>query len=198
MRKELKNGKISKMVSITVGMSLVGALLVGCSDEESKDIIQKLDKGTNVSKSEDRYLFDYGESWEMNYNDAAQTVYIDEAKVADCVASFAGVEDIGNDGQFVYNWDKEQYYLYVDYDEDGSDISIISYSADKEEWSIMVDGEWHEATDDFVNYMSDSGVVSVMEQDVNSFKEDLKALGVSIDDLSYISYDDIDDYYSNN
>lgn len=198
MRKELKNGKISKIVSITVGMSLVGALLVGCSDEESKDIIQKLDKGTNVSKSEDRYLFDYGESWEMNYNDAAQTVYIDEAKVADCVASFAGVEDIGNDGQFVYNWDKEQYYLYVDYDEDGSDISIISYSADKEEWSIMVDGEWHEATDDFVNYMSDSGVVSVMEQDVNSFKEDLKALGVSIDDLSYISYDDIDDYYSNN
>lgn len=198
MRKELKNGKISKIVSITVGMSLVGALLVGCSDEESKDIIQKLDKGTNVSKSEDRYLFDYGESWEMNYNDAAQTVYINEAKVADCVASFAGVEDIGNDGQFVYNWDKEQYYLYVDYDEDGSDISIISYSVDKEEWSIMVDGEWHEATDDFVNYMSDSNIVSVMEQDINSFKEDLKALGVSIDDLSYISYDDIDDYYSNN
>lgn len=198
MRKELKNGKISKIVSITVGMSLVGALLVGCSDEESKDIIQKLDKGTNVSKSEDRYLFDYGESWEMNYNDDAQTVYINEVEVADCVASFAGVEDIGNDGQFVYNWDKEQYYLYVDYDEDGSDVSIISYSADKEEWSIMVDGEWHEATDDFVNYMSDSGVVSVMEQDVNSFKEDLKALGVSIDDLSYISYDDIDDYYSNN
>lgn len=198
MRKELKNGKISKIVSITLGMSLVGALLVGCSDEESKDIIQKLDKGTNVSKSEDRYLFDYGESWEMNYNDDAQTVYINEVEVADCVASFAGVEDIGNDGQFVYNWDKEQYYLYVDYDEDGSDVSIISYSADKEEWSIMVDGEWHEATDDFVNYMSDSGVVSVMEQDVNSFKEDLKALGVSIDDLSYISYDDIDDYYSNN
>lgn len=198
MRKELKNGKISKIVSITVGMSLVGALLVGCSDEESKDIIQKLDKGTNVSKSEDRYLFDYGESWEMNYNDDAQTVYINEVEVADCVASFAGIEDIGNDGQFVYNWDKEQYYLYVDYDEDGSDVSIISYSADKEEWSIMVDGEWHEATDDFVNYMSDSGVVSVMEQDVNSFKEDLKALGVSIDDLSYISYDDIDDYYSNN
>lgn len=198
MRKELKNGKISKIVSITLGMSLVGALLVGCSDEESKDIIQKLDKGTNVSKSEDRYLFDYGESWEMNYNDDAQTVYINEVEVADCVASFAGVEDIGNDGQFVYNWDKEQYYLYVDYDEDGSDVSIISYSADKEEWSIMVDGEWHEATDDFVNYMSDSGVVSVMEQDVNSFKENLKALGVSIDDLSYISYDDIDDYYSNN
>jgi len=198
MRKELKNGKISKIVSITVGMSLVVALLVGCSDEESKDIIQKLDKGTNVSKSEDRYLFDYGESWEMNYNDAAQTVYINEVEVADCVASFAGVEDIGNDGQFVYNWDKEQYYLYVDYDEDGSNISIISYSADKEEWSIMVDGEWHEATDDFVNNMNDSGVVSVMEQDVNSFKEDLKALGVSIDDLSYISYDDIDDYYSNN
>ena len=133
MRKELKNGKISKIVSITVGMSLVVALLVGCSDEESKDIIQKLDKGTNVSKSEDRYLFDYGESWEMNYNDAAQTVYINEVEVADCVASFAGVEDIGNDGQFVYNWDKEQYYLYVDYDEDGSNISIISYSADKEE-----------------------------------------------------------------
>ena len=82
-----------------------------------------------------------------------------------------------------------------DIDEKDGNISIIKYSLDKEEWTLMVDDEWYGITDEFQKYLDDYGIVDIMKSDVKSFEKDLESVGLSIEDLKVLNYNDIVQYY---
>ena len=123
-------GKKCKKTNLMVMLLGAGVVLsmTGCSDSKSQAIIEKLDIATDMTHDTDagnRYLFDYDDQWEINYNKDAQTVRFVESAVEDCICSFAGIDYIGDNVDIViYDWNDNAYHTNVDYiDEDGDHVS---------------------------------------------------------------------------
>lgn len=202
-------GKKCKKPNLMVMLLGAGVVLsmTGCSDSKSQAIIEKIDIATDMTHDTDagnRYLFDYDDQWEINYNKDAQTVRFVESAVEDCICSFAGIDYIGDNANIViYDWNDNAYHTNVEYiDEDGDHVSMIKYSIDDDEWSIMADdggeSDWYDASDDFLKDVDDYGLVEILNGDLKQFKSILKDSDLSLDDLKYISFDDVDRYYSDN
>lgn len=202
MGKKCKNNLMVMLLGAGVVLSMTA-----CSDSKSQAIIEKLDIATDMTHDMgevNRYLFDYDDQWEINYNKDAQTVRFVESAVEDCICSFAGIDYIGDSADIVrYDWNDNAYHTNVDYiDEDGDNISMIKYSIDDDEWSIMADdgaeSNWYDASDEFLKYVDDYGLVDILNGDLAQFESTLKDSDLSLDDLKYISFDDVDRYYSDN
>lgn len=179
---------------------IVGLLfmcLIGGNEtsEEAQDTIARLDKLTSVSCHDDIYLFEYKDKWVVNYNKNAQTVKINEKKIYDCISEGFEIDDIGNDGNFIYNWEKNQLYAGVDCEDKDGHITFIMYSLDKKEWTLMLNDEWYDFSDEFKKYVDDYGLLDAMQQDVKAFENDLAVEDLSIEDLKNLDYDDIVQYY---
>lgn len=89
-------GKKCKKTNLMVVLLGTGVVLsmTGCSDSKSQAIIEKLDIATDMTHDTDkwdRYLFDYGDQWEINYNEDTQNVSFVESSFEDCICSFAGM-----------------------------------------------------------------------------------------------------------
>ena len=202
MGKKCKNNLMVMLLGAGVVLSMTA-----CSDSKSQAIIEKLDIATDMTHDTDagnRYLFDYDDQWEINYNKDAQTVRFVESAVEDCICSFAGIDYIGDNADIViYDWNDNAYHTNVEYiDEDGDHVSMIKYSIDDDEWSIMADdgveSDWYDASDDFLKCVDAYGLAEILNGDLKQFKSILKDSDLSLDDLKYISFDDVDRYYSDN
>lgn len=54
----------------------------------------------------------------------------------------------------------------------------------------MVDLELYNTSKEFDKELRESGIIKVFQSDLNAFKSDLNSYGMSIDDVSEISYSD--------
>lgn len=61
-----------------------------------------------------------------------------------------------------------------------------------------VESDWYDASDDFLKYVDAYGLAEILNGDLKQFKSILKDSDLSLDDLKYISFDDVDRYYSDN
>lgn len=188
------------IIPLVLCVCIVGVLfmcLIGGNEasEEAQDTIAKLDKMTDVTCKEDRYLFNYKDKWVININADAQTVKIMEKEIYNCISSSMESDDIGNDGEFIFNWGENKMYAQVDCEDKDGHISIIQYSSDDKKWTLMLNGEWYELSKDFQKYIDDYGLLEIMQNDVKSFESDLETVELSVDDLENVSYDEVVEYY---
>lgn len=165
------------------------------TSEEEQETITKLGKLTNVSCHDDIYLFEYKDKWVVNYNEYAQTVKINETKIYDCISEWFESNDIGNDGDFYYNWGENQLHAGVDCKEKGGHITFIKYSIDEKKWTLMFNDEWYDLSNEFKKYLDDYKLLDTMQQDVKLFENDLATEGLSIEDLKNLEYDDVVQYF---
>lgn len=183
------------LIVVIIGFLLMCLIGGNENSDEAEKIISKLEKMTTVSKKDDMYLFTYKDKWFINYNENAQTVRIKEPKISDCLENAFGNTDIGCDGTFCYNWNDNEFYSYIDTEENDKKISIVQYSLKDKKWTLMLDDGWHNVTKDFKKYLNDYGILDIMEEDVKAFKEDLATQKLTEDDLKKISFEDVVNYY---
>ncbi|MDD6482473.1 MAG: zinc-ribbon domain-containing protein [Lachnospiraceae bacterium] len=188
---------IPLILGVCILLLLFFCLIGGGDNEQTDEIITKLSKLTSVTQEEESFLFSYNDTWVINYNETAQTVKIKEENIYDCISESFESEEIGNDGEFLYNWNENDLFVQVDCEDKEGHVSTINYSLDKEKWTLLVDDEWYDVTDEFQEYLDDYGIADIMKQDVKSFEKDLESAGLSVDDLMVLDYDDIVQYYKN-
>lgn len=181
---------------VIIAIIVLLVIAINFSNKETRKTIEKLSEFTNVEQDGDRYLFSYNDKWVLNYLSDNQIVRISDPQIFNCLSSFFGSQDIGNDGTFVYNWEDKSYYAYVDCKADDKEVSIVEYSIKKEQWILKEDDEWYELTKNGKKNMDNCGLEAIMKQDVKDFESDLNKYGLMLDDVQAVFYSDIKKYYS--
>lgn len=163
--------------------------------KEAQNTVSKLDEITTVTHDKDRYLFDYNNEWLININEAARTVKLQENLIYDCLSDFFEADDIGNTGEFLFNWEENTIHSSLDCTDDSGSVSFIKYSFDKEEWEVMHDGTWYNLSDSFMKHINDYDLLDSIVNDIKTFENQLNKSGLSVNDLKNLTYSDVVKYY---
>ena len=188
------NSTIRLIIIISaIGLVLFLIWLLGDVSLESanaEENIRKLKTFTSLEKENDIYVFNYNDQWSIRYSDENEAVRFNDANAGQCVCWATGRNEIGNDGTFGYDFSDNAFRLYTHYEGSSGDVTIIEYDVDKDKFLVMVDLELYNTSKEFDKELRESGIIKVFQSDLNAFKSDLNSYGMSIDDVSEISYSD--------
>lgn len=184
-----------KLIIILSAIGLVLFLIwllgdVSLESAKAEENIQKLKTFTSLEKENDIYVFNYNDQWSIRYSEENEFVRFNDASAGQCVCWATGEYDVGNNGTFGYDFSDNVYRLYTHYEGSSGEITIIEYDVDKDKFLVMVDSELYNTSKEFDKELRKSGIIKVFQSDLNAFKSDLNSYGMSIDDVSEISYSD--------
>ena len=105
--------------------------------------------------------------------------------------------DSGNEYEFTYDFENNKITIYSDIymKRDGDEFSIIDYDIDKDEFEIMKNNEdRYELSDEFEQYIRDSGIIETMKYDIETMKKILKENDLTIDEITSLNFNDVKKY----
>lgn len=182
-------------VLIILGIGVIGILSEdsGMSSEEAEKVIDKLSSFTEVERGSDKYCFVY-DNWVINYTEANEFVRFDYSSVSDFLVYAFGY-DCMNDGSIGYDFDENEIRIYVTAEVDEGTLSIINYNIDDEEFTINLDGERYTPSDELLEALEEYDVVDKIQDEIDEFEDVLKENGLSIDDVSGLKYQNVNEYF---
>lgn len=175
-------------------------------NDKNRKVIEELQEFTDLEEADGKYLFKYDKEntnssckgWSINYTDVNEFVNFQEDVVIEYFTDVFGYDcfpDKGaSKGGFAYDLDENSIRIYFDTELPEGNLSIITYSIDEDEFTLMVDGEHYEPSDEFLDYINECDIVSIMEKDIDEFKHEIEDNKLSIEQLFNLKYEDIDDY----
>ena len=178
-------------------ISLIVIIGIYCiyNAENNKKTVETLQTFTVMEKGNGEYStyysFTSSNGWTLKYTDANEFVEFEEPRVYSCLSNWFQEDYIGNTGVFGYDLSENVVRIYLDYYTEEGQLSIINYDMDSKEFILRVGTKDWTVTDEFEDYMFDSGLVRAFEQNIQNFKNDLKANELSIDDVKSLKYKDI-------
>lgn len=168
------------------------------TNEKMEDIVNKLQKFTVVEKSDNRYSFINNGEWILVIDAENEFVNFKEEAVAECMESFMGDEilvDYGaSAGGFCYVLSENIIRIYCDTEVEEGRLTCCSYDIDNKEFTFRIGKDDYYASDEFVEWTNEYGLVEIMEADIQRFKEDLEENGIRMDDIYKLKYKDVDKY----
>lgn len=201
MKKYLK--RISVLLFVTFFV-----FLASCSSDtgsktaenNSAKIINELKSFTNLENTKNGFAFKYsGEGdntlsiWTLSYTEDNEFVKIDNSIVKNSFIGASGVHCFYNDdGSFTYDFSDNAIRIY--FDEDVVGISLLNYDLNNDEITVNSNGEKYYASDELKELLNDNDLVSVMKEDIESFKYLLNEHDLSYDEITNLNYEDIESY----
>lgn len=178
--------------------------LIGCSNgtEEVNGIVSKLESITELDDREEEITFLYKsennvgtfKKWTLNYKSENEFVCFWDNSVDEIFFSIFGENcksDIRNES-FSYDLSEDEIRIYFNPDyTDG--IEIINYNIGKEEFILNKDGDKYNVSDEFLQFVEDSNLITIIQTNLQIFETKLKNNDLSIEDISKLNYKDIKD-----
>lgn len=195
---KLKGNKLKKVIGviIIVFIALIGFGTV-ISSSENKKTIKKLEAITEIEKDGDIYDFNYNRNqWKIRCTKENIHARLYEPDVKDMLDTYVGY-DSGNEYEFTYDFKNNKITIYSDIDmkHDGDEFSIIDYDIDKDEFEIMKNSEdRYELSDEFEQYIRDSGIIETMKHDIETMKKILKENDLTIDEITSLDFNNVKKY----
>ena len=125
----------------------------------------------------------------MGYSTINEWVDFYDSEIYECLIYALETTEFGNEGKFGYDFSDNEFRVYVDYQDEDGELTIINYSLDDDEFILMMDGEKYEASEEFEQDLRDSGLIEIFEDDLDIFKRQLEDNGTSFDEVKKLSYD---------
>lgn len=186
---------MKKIVALLIMVLTLAVNLLACGNNaKNKEIIEKLQLFTNVDTEESLYEFEDGNGRILKYTSANEFVIFDEPAVYNVFSYFFDAGDIGNDGEFSYDLSENEIRIYVDVEIPEGSLSIVNYNIDKDEYELNVNTDRYKASDEFVEYMDELGVIEILLSDIADFEDELNENGLTLDDIASLKYKDIESY----
>lgn len=180
---------------IPVLVIIIGAivvLLVVNGDSDKKETVQKLLRVADLYETDSSYVFNYQGEWEIIYTEENSFVKIPEQQVSACVEDSFEIADAGNDSTFSYDFDTGDLNMYFDAIIPDGNLSIITYNLESDEFTLNVDGERYEPSDEFAEYLDSYKLADTLQEDISVFEDTLKELELSVEEVSALSFSDIE------
>lgn len=178
--------------------------LVGCTNgtEEINGIISKLESITELDDRKEEITFLYKsensvgtfKKWTLNYTSENEFVCFWDDSIDEIFLSTFGENyktDIRNES-FCYDLSEDEIRIYFNPDyTDG--IEIINYNISKEEFILNKDGEKYNVSDEFMQFIEDSNLITIIQANLQIFETKLKNNDLTIEDISKLNYKKIKD-----
>lgn len=187
-----KKSKIPFIIGIGVLIVLV-VVLIPKKDKKAKQTVDKLQSFTDMTEDDGIYKFEYGDEWDLGYSTINEWVDFYDSEIYECLIYALDTTEFGNEGKFGYDFSDNEFRVYVDYQAEEGELTIINYSLDDDEFILMMDGEKYEASEEFEQDLRDSGLIEIFEDDLDIFKRELQDNGTSFDEVKKLSYDKLKD-----
>lgn len=178
----------------------------GNDNGKKHEVIEKLQEFTDLEENDGKYLFKYDEEnvnsfcegWSINYTERNEFVNFQEEAVIACFENVFGYDcfpekSASKDG-FSYDLDENEIRIFFDTELSEGNLSIITYSIEEDEFTLRVEGEDYEPSDEFLDYVNECDIVSIMKKDIDEFKHEIEDNELSIEQLFNLKYEDIDKY----
>ena len=180
------------VIAVVVVLGTFVAVRLMKANKEAQNTINTLCQFTDEIKSDDSYSFNYKHMWEITYVEENEFVSFYDADAGYYVASALGGSDIENDGTFTYDFSDNDFRIYLDYETPSGELTIINYSVDDDEFTLMIDGERRNPTKEFDQKLRENGLIEdIFNDDLDKFEQNLQENGLSLGDVSSVSYDDV-------
>lgn len=180
------------VIAVVVVLGTFVAVRLMKANKEAQNTINTLCQFTDEIKSDDSYSFNYKHMWEITYVEDNEFVSFYDADAGYYVASALGGSDIENDGTFTYDFSDNDFRIYLDYETPSGELTIINYSVDDDEFTLMIDGERRNPTKEFDQKLRENGLIEdIFNDDLDKFEQNLQENGLSLGDVSSVSYDDV-------
>ena len=193
-KKTHKGKKWLFLVLIIIVLVIIFLFLRKKSDV--KETIEKLQESTTTYKTDVGYAFNFQGKWELNYTEENEFVKISESQVESCVIEAFGISDTGYDGTFSYDFDTGNLNMYFDVNVSDGNLSVLSYNLNKDEFSLNVNGESYSPSSEFEEYLNVYNLADILTSDVSYFETSLNEIGLTFEQVSDLSFDDIEKYLS--
>ena len=188
-----KKSKIPFLIGIGVLIVLV-IILIPKKDKKVKQTVDKLQSFTYMTEDDGIYKFEYGDEWDLGYSTINEWVDFYDSEIYECLIYALETTEFGNEGKFGYDFSDNEFRVYVDYQAEEGELTIINYSLDDDEFILMMDGEKYEASEEFERDLRDSGLIEIFEDDLDIFKRQLEDNGTSFDEVKKLSYDKLKEF----
>ena len=180
------------VIAVVVVLGVFVAVRLMKANKEAQNTINTLCQFTDEIKSDDSYSFNYKHMWEIKYVEENEFVSFYDADAGYYVASALGGSDIENDGTFTYDFSDNDFRIYLDYETPSGELTIINYSVDDDEFTLMIDGERRNPTKEFDQKLRENGLIEdIFNDDLDKFEQNLQEQGLSLGDVSSVSYNDV-------
>lgn len=180
------------VIAVVVVLGVFVAVRLMKANKEAQNTINTLCQFTDEIKSDDSYSFNYKHMWEIKYVEENEFVSFYDADAGYYVASALGGSDIENDGTFTYDFSDNDFRIYLDYETPSGELTIINYSVDDDEFTLMIDGERRNPTKEFDQKLRETGLIEdIFNDDLDKFEQNLQENGLSLGDVSSVSYNDV-------
>ena len=180
------------VIAVVVVLGVFVAVRLMKANKEAQNTINTLCQFTDEIKSDDSYSFNYKHMWEIKYVEENEFVSFYDADAGYYVASALGGSDIENDGTFTYDFSDNDFRIYLDYETPSGELTIINYSVDDDEFTLMIDGERRNPTKEFDQKLRENGLIEdIFNDDLDKFEQNLQENGLSLGDVSSVSYNDV-------
>ena len=130
----------------------------------------------------------------MGYSTINEWVDFYDSEIYECLIYALDTTEFGNEGKFGYDFSDNEFRVYVDYQAEEGELTIINYSLDDDEFILMMDGEKYEASEELEQDLRDSGLIEIFEDDLDIFKRQLEDNGTSFDEVKKLSYDKLKEF----
>lgn len=205
-----KNKKIKRkywILGMILGISTFSMMSCNSSDEEVKgtvgyemeETVDKLQKFTKMECENEKVLFRFDandesedlEEWILTYTEENEFVKIKDEKVIECFVEAFGVDCFSDNGYVVYDLDENEVRVYLDCELQEGRLSIVNYNIEDAEYVLMVDGENYNPSDAFIDFFEEKEFDTIIEKDVEKFKNQLKDQQISFEEVSDLKYEQI-------
>lgn len=182
----------------------------GVSEDKSKTIGQLMEL-TDYTVDGKRCVFQYHETeqeatyegWRFVYlkDTGSNYVNIKDQKVSDIFVGAFGADYTSKDESsssrdgFAYSLEQNTVNIYFDYEMDEGHLSIVSYDRKKNDYMAMLDGEKYSLSDEFMDYIKESQLADIANNDIAQFERCLEKNGLTVEELQGLKYDEIVSLY---
>lgn len=183
-------------VLLILGLGIIGIISEdsGLSSEEAEEVIDELKSFTIVEKGNNKYCF-VNDNWVINYTEDNEFVRFGYSSVSDFLIYAFGY-DCMNDGGVGYDFDENEIRIYVTAKVEEGTLSIINYNIDDDEYTVNCNGKKYEPSDELLEAMEKYDIIDKIQDEIDSFEDELKANGLSLEDVSKMKYQNVDEYYN--
>lgn len=189
------NKKKSKVPFIIgIGVVIVLIIILIPKGKNAKQTVDKLQSFTYMTEDDGIYKFEYGDEWDLGYSTINEWVDFYDSEIYECLIYALDTTEFGNEGKFGYDFSDNEFRVYVDYQAEEGELTIINYSLDDDEFILMMDGEKYEASEELEQDLRDSGLIEIFEDDLDIFKRQLEDNGTSFDEVKKLSYDKLKEF----
>lgn len=180
--------------------------LLGNDEGKNREVIEKLQEFTDLEEVAGKYLFKYDnentnsscKGWSINYTEENEFVNFQEDVVVECFTDVLGYDcfpdESASKGGFGYDLDENAIRIYFDVELSDGHLTSVNYSIDEDEFTLRVDGDEYEPSDEFLDYINEYDIVSIMKKDIDEFKGEIEDNELSVRQISNLKHEDIDDY----